>query len=197
MSLICFKNGSLARERVRDQFHLDWAGFNQAISAAPVGNRGGILLPWFEAEIVPRVKNPGIHRFDLDPSDAPANCRAVVEAQMMAMRLHSQWMNVEPECVYATGGGSRNEVILQIMADVMNCPVLQIQVSKSAALGAALRAAHGWLATQDGVTWEEVTAGFTEPLAHTKVKPRAKAVRAYDRLLETYARREKESIGNE
>lgn len=196
MSLICFKNGSLARERVRDQFNLDWAGFNRAISAAPVGNRDGILVPWFEAEIVPRVKNPGIHRFDLDPSDASGNCRAVVEAQMMAMRLHSQWMNVQPKCVYATGGGSKNEVILQIMADVMNCPVLQIQVSKSAALGAALRAAHGWLTAQNGVTWEEVTSGFTEPLPRTEVKPRAKAVRIYDRLMETYARREKESIAS-
>lgn len=197
MSLICFKNGSLARERIRDQFNLDWDGFNRAISEAPVGNGGGVLIPWFEAEIVPRVKNPGIHRFDLNRSDAPANCRAVVEAQMMAMRLHSQWMNVQPECVYATGGGSKNKVILQIMADVMNCPVLQIQVSKSAALGAALRAAHGWLTTQDGVSWEEVTAGFTEPLAHTKVKPRAKAVRTYDRLMEIYARRENESIASD
>lgn len=193
MSLICFKNGSLARERVRDQFKLDWNGFNGAVSAAPVGNRGGILLPWFEAEIVPR-SSPGVHRFDLDIANAPANCRAVVEAQMMAMRLHSQWMNVEPQCVYATGGGSKNEVIVQIMADVMNCPVLQIQVSKSAALGAALRAAHGWLAGQNGVTWEEVVAGFTEPLANTKVKPRAKSARVYDRLIETYARREKECL---
>lgn len=197
MSLICFKNGSLARERVRDQFKLDWDGFNDAVSAAPVGNRGGVLIPWFEAEIVPRVKSPGIHRFDLDPSDAATNCRAVVEAQMMAMRLHSQWMNVEPQCVYATGGGSKNNVILQIMADVMNCPVLQIQVSKSAALGAALRAAHGWLTAQNGITWQEVTAGFTAPLAETKVKPRAKAARIYDRLSDTYGRREKESLSGQ
>ena len=31
------------------------------------------------------------------------------------------------------------------MADVMNCRVVRIEISKSAALGAALLAAHGWL----------------------------------------------------
>jgi xylulokinase len=194
MSLICFKNGSLAREKIRDEFALNWPGFNQALAAAPVGNRGGILLPWYEPEIVPRVKTPGVHRFDLAPSDAAANCRAVVEAQMMAMRLHSKWMKVAPKSIYATGGASQNPAILQIMANVMNCPVLQIQVSKSAALGAALRAAHGWLTEQRRVTWEEVTAGFTEPLTHTKVRPQAKATRIYDKLVETYSRREQETV---
>ena len=102
-------------------------------------------MPWFEAEIVPRVNRPGIHRFDLDEKDAAANCRAVVEAQMLSMRLHSQWMKVAPDCIYATGGASNDPALLQVMADVMNCRVLRIEVSKSAALGAALLAAHGWL----------------------------------------------------
>ncbi len=194
MSLICFKNGSLAREKIRDSFGLDWNGFNRAVSEAPVGNRGGILLPWFESEIVPRVGVPGIHRFDLDASDAAANCRAVVEAQMMSMRLHSQWMNVTPRRIYVTGGASKNPAIIQVMADVMNCPVLQIQVSKSAALGAALRAAHGWLSEQKRVSWEEVIKGFTEPLARTQLKPKLKSVRVYDKLIETYSRREREVL---
>jgi sugar (pentulose or hexulose) kinase len=104
------------------------------------------LLPWFEAEIVPRVNQPGIHRFDLDEKDVAGNCRAIFEAQMLSMRLHSQWMNVSPEKILATGGASNDAALLQIMADVMNCRVLRIEVSKSAALGAALIAAHGWLA---------------------------------------------------
>ena len=97
MTLICFKNGSLAREKIRDAYGIkDWKKFGAALTATPPGNNGGILLPWFEAEIVPRVNQPGIHRFDLDEKDAAANCRAIVEAQMMSMRLHSQWMKVAP-----------------------------------------------------------------------------------------------------
>lgn len=195
MSLICFKNGSLAREKIRDLYRLDWTGFNQAIARTPPGNNGGLLLPWFEAEIVPRVNTPGIHRFNLDAGNAAANCRAVVEAQMMSMRLHSQWMNVRPSRILATGGASTNTTILQVMADVMNCPVARIEVAKSAALGAALRAAHGYfLHNAQPVGWEQVVAGFTDPVCGSEIQPDFAATGVYDPLIEKYARSEREAL---
>jgi xylulokinase len=196
MTLICFKNGSLAREKIRDQYGLKtWDDFGKALSATPPGNHDAILLPWFEAEIVPRVNQPGIHRFDLDAKDAAANCRAIVEAQMMSMRLHSQWMKVQPACIYATGGASNDVPLLQIMADVMNCRVLRIEVSKSAALGAALRAAHGWLlAAGEKPEWDQVVKGFTEPVAGSEIRPRADAAKIYDRLIQKYSRCEQEAL---
>lgn len=196
MALICFKNGSLARERVRDMYQLDWSGFKQALAKTPPGNRDAIMLPWFEPEIVPRVSRPGIHRFDLDPKDAAANCRAVVEAQMMSMRLHFQWMKVMPKQIYGTGGASTNSAILQIAADVFRCPVVRIEVAKSAALGAALRAAHGWLAhSGKNPRWLDIVAGFTDPLPDSEVRPNAKATGVYDRLVKKYAACEREAIG--
>jgi xylulokinase len=189
MTLICFENGSLAREHIRDMYGLDWDGFNNALATTPPGNRGAIMLPWFGAEIVPRVNRPGIHRIDLDPNDAAANCRAIVEAQMMSMRIHSQWMEVRPKQIYATGGASTNTTILQVMADVFNCPVLRIDVAKSAALGAALRAAHGWLVhTGAKPKWEEIVAGFTNPIPGSEIKPNTKLARIYDKLVEKYAK---------
>jgi xylulokinase len=196
MTLICFKNGSLAREKIRDAYGLpDWKKFGAALAATPPGNQGGILLPWFEAEIVPRVNRPGIHRFDLDEKDAAANCRAIVEAQMMTMRLHSQWMKVVPDRIFATGGASQTLPILQVMADVMNCPVERIEVSKSAALGAALQAAHGWL-VQAGQKpkWEKIVAGFTNPIPNSEIRPNPKAVKVYGRLIAKYARCEREAL---
>ena len=194
MTLICFKNGSLAREKIRDAFGLkSWKQFGEVLTSTPPGGKGGILLPWFEAEIVPRVNRPGIHRFDLDAQDAALNCRALVEAQMMSMRLHSQWMKVAPECIYATGGASQDSPVLQVMADVMNCRVERIEVSKSAALGAALRSAHGWLAASgQKPAWEQVVAGFTDPVPNSEIRPDPKAVKVYDRLIEKYARCERE-----
>src|SRR5207247_5307117 len=117
------QSGSSSRGGMWGQYRRDWAGFEQMWRQTPPGNHGGIMLPLVEAEIVARVKEPGIHRFDLDPSDAAANCRAIVEAQMMSMRLHSAWMQVKPRRILATGGGSVNSSVLQIMADVMNCRV--------------------------------------------------------------------------
>jgi xylulokinase len=196
MTLICFKNGSLAREKVRELYGIkSWGEFGKAVAAAPVGNNGGILLPWFEAEIVPRANRPGIHRFDLDEKNVAANCRAILEAQAMSMRLHSQWMNVQPDCIYATGGASNNPALLQVLADVMNCPVVRIEVSKSAALGAALRAAHGYLAAAGkNPKWLKIVADFTDPIPNSEVRPNAKSARVYDKLIEKYARHEREAL---
>jgi xylulokinase len=196
MTLICFKNGSLAREKVRELYGIKtWDDFGKALAATSPGNDGAILLPWFESEIVPRVNVPGVHRFDLNETDSAANCRAIVEAQMMSMRLHSQWMNVVPGRIYATGGASANIALLQVMADVMNCPVRRIEVSKSAALGAALRAAHGWLIETAGkADWSKVVAGFTAPVPDSEVRPNSAAARAYDKLVEKYARCEQDAL---
>jgi len=189
MTLICFKNGSLAREKVRELYKIsDWKKFGELVGQTSPGNGEGVLLPWFEAEIVPRVNKPGIHRFDLDAKDAAANCRAIFEAQMLSMRLHSQWMQVSPEKIFVTGGASNDRALLQVLADVMNCRVLRIEVSKSAALGAALMAAHGWLVAADkNPKWEKLVAGFAAPVPGSEIRPDKKAAKIYDKLVEKYA----------
>ena len=189
LTLICFKNGSLAREKIRALYKIsDWKKFGELVAQTPPGNNGGVLLPWFEAEIVPRVNQPGIRRFDLDEKNAAANCRAIFEAQMLSMRLHSQWMQVAPEKILVTGGASNDRALLQVLADVMNCQVLRIEISKSAALGAALQAAHGWLVAADqNPKWEKLVAGFTAPVPGSEIRPDKKAVKIYDQMLEKYA----------
>lgn len=189
LPLICFINGSLARERIRDQYGLDWEGYNQLLLKTKPGNNGAIMLPWFEPEIVPRVNQPGVHRFDFDKNNLAAqDCRAIMEAQMMSMRIHSAWMKFKPTSICATGGGSMNLPVLQIMADVFNCPVRRIEVAKSAALGAALRAVHGWLLRSGKKPkWQEVVSVFTDPIPNSEVKPIPKSVRIYDQLVKKYA----------
>jgi len=196
MTLICFKNGSLAREKIRELYKIaDWKNFGEFVASTKPGNDGGILLPWFEAEIVPRVHQPGIRRFDLDEKNAAANCRAVFEAQALSMRLHSQWMGVAPDKIFATGGASNDRALLQVLADVMNCRVLRIEVSKSAALGAALQAAYGWLTVADkNPKWDKLVAGFCQPIPGSEIRPDKKAAKIYDALLEKYAACECEAL---
>ena len=196
MTLICFKNGSLAREKIRELYGIaGWKQFGELLKQTTPGNDGGILLPWFEAEIVPRVNQPGVHRFDLDEKNVAANCRAIFEAQMLSMRLHSQWMNVSPKKIYATGGAANDRALLQVLADVMNCRVLRIEVSKSAALGAALQAAHGWLVESGAQPkWEKLVAGFCNPIPNSEIRPDKKSARIYDQLVEKYAACEREAL---
>jgi len=73
--------------------------------------------------------------------------------------------------------------------------VERVEISKSAALGAALIAAHGWLIqTGEKTGWEKVVAGFTNPVRGSEVRPDPKAARVYDRLIEKYAACEREAL---
>jgi xylulokinase len=194
MGLTCFRNGSLARERVKDACGMDWAQFSAALEATPPGNGGAMMLPWFEPEITPTVSRPAVRRQNLDPADGPANVRAVVEAQMMAIANHSSWMGVHVDVVHATGGGAVNRAILQVLADVMNADVHAFEISNSAALGAALRAVHAdRLASTGSAGWDEVCAGFAEPRA-VAARPAPAAVRAYAALRPRYAAFERATL---
>ena len=191
MGLTCFLNGGLARQRIRDEHGLDWDGFSEALRATPTGNDGGLMFPWFEPEITPDVRTPGVRRVDLDAGDATRNVRAVVEAQMMALANHSRWMGVDIDVIHATGGAAVNTDILQVMADVFDAEVRRFEVSNSACLGAALRAYHAD-ATADGreLPWEEVVGGIAEPVPGSAIVPRRANVEIYGRLRRRYAKLE-------
>lgn len=188
MGTTVFKNGSLARERVRDTYGFDWAAFSAALAQRPPGNHGAMMLPWFDPEITPHVMTPGVRRFDLDPTDAPANVRAIVEAQMMAMANHTRWMGGDTSVVYATGGASGNKQVLQVMANVFGAEVVRSRAGNSAALGAALRAWHADARASDApVEWDDVVKGFTEPDPEWRFQPDPAAVRVYAELRKRYA----------
>jgi xylulokinase len=165
MGITVFSNGSLARERVRDQFGLTWAQFSQALAATSPGNGGALMLPWFVPEITPVVAAPRVHMQGLDEHDASGHVRAVVEAQMIALHLHSRWMEVSVDVIHATGGAATNRQILQVLADVFGAAVCRLEVGNAAALGAALRAVHAD-ALDDGapLEWEAVVNSLERPV---------------------------------
>ena len=192
MALICFLNGSLAREAVRDLYNLDWAGFAGLLAESSPGNDGGLMLPYFSAEIVPHVSHPGVVREGFGADEAAANVRAVIEAQALATRIHSQWMGVPVHSLSVTGGASENPQILQVYADVHDCPVHRFQTTNSAALGAALRARHGHLlATEGRADWKEVVEPFTQPDAGSTIDPNPAVRSIYDELEREYVELEK------
>ena len=186
MGITVFKNGSLARQRIRDEFGLDWAGFARALRESPPGNRGALMLPWFAPEITPTVLAPHVHRRALDPQDALANVRAVVEAQMMAMARHSRWMGVTVETIHATGGAAANHEILQVMADVFGAAVRRFEVANSASLGAALRAWHAdALSSGRQLPWKDVVDPFVKPAGET-IRPHEDRRALYTSLAEQH-----------
>lgn len=186
MAITVFRNGSLARERVCDDFGLTWSGFSAALRQTPAGNDGAVMLPWFEPEITPHVIRAGARTFGLNNGSPAQHVRAVVEAQVMAMLRHSSWMGVTAERIYATGGAAANREILQIIADVFNADVFQFESTDSAAMGAALRAYQA-----DGnLAWPDVVHDFATHVPGSRVSPIATHVEVYRQLAPVYAARE-------
>ena len=197
MALVCFLNGSLAREAVCREYSLDWQGFTQALKQTQRGNNGALMLPYFDPEIVPKVPAPNVVRQQLDATDINANVRAVIEAQALSSKIHARWMGIDISSLYVTGGASANTEILRVYADVHNCPVHRFETTNSAALGAALRAAHAaQCAAGTNSSWQEVVEPFTQPVTGSTIEPERATVAVYEKLIAEYEKLEREHTTN-
>ncbi|XP_046397984.1 xylulose kinase [Ischnura elegans] len=153
MALLCFKNGSLTRERIRDNSaDGSWEIFNELLNNTPRGNFGNMGLYFDSQEILPnavgdfRYNKAGdkLTRF----TSTEVEVRALIEGQFIAKRAHAEDFGFKigkGTRVLATGGASVNTSILQVLADVFNSPVYVQESTNSAVLGAAYQAKHGYL----------------------------------------------------
>jgi xylulokinase len=183
MALVCFANGSLAREEVARKVGLGWDEFARAIlERTPPGNNGNVLLPYFVPEIAPRLPTPAPRWFGSEAfvagRDADAAARAVVEAQAVSMRLHSAFIGEATDRVLVTGGASKNPGILRVLADVFQAEIVPLRVSNSSALGGALRAAQA----VEGRAWADLYGQFTAPDLARRVAPNSDTKVIYEAL---------------
>ncbi|KAM9489374.1 xylulose kinase isoform 2-T3 [Clarias gariepinus] len=120
MALICYKNGSLTRERIRNECARgSWEDFSTALRSSPTGNNGNIGIYFDAVEITPSAV--GIYRFDQHDRNVSAftpevEIRALVEGQFLAKRVHAEKLGyriIQGTRVLATGGASCNKDILQ------------------------------------------------------------------------------------
>ncbi len=185
MCLVCFRNGSLAREALRDQYGLDWSAFDRvALAQTSPGNDGDLMLPFFGPEITPRrdFEKPlrsGSEAF-VRGEDPPKQVRALLEGQFLNMRLHTDWIGIDVDRILLTGGASRNDGIAQIVADVFGAPVERLSIANSAALGAAILAA-----VTSGNEMATMQAKFCHTAPDSRIEPTPGV--GYDKTLAAYA----------
>jgi len=207
MGMLCFKNGSLVREEVRDRCcGGDWGRFTELLKQRPPGNGGALGFYFASPEITPTTGDrSGVSRFDaagnaVESFDDATEVRAVVEGKFLAMRHFGQGIGMDPaevRRIIATGGASANTGVLQVLADVFGVPVYTLEQSDSASLGAAFRACHGHRCHEDAsgfVPFAEVlSAGRGEADADVAIsyceaaQPRPNAREEYGALLERFA----------
>lgn len=167
MSLICFTNGSLAREAIRRELAVNWEFFDrEALEQSPAGNGGRLMLPYFEPESTPPVPRPGVRRNYTQATPAE-EIRAILESQALSLRLHSSWQGERFRRIRLTGGASKSTGFRQILADVFQAQIETIQVTNSAGLGAAFRAANA----VEQISFEQLSDRFCHPQEVTHPDP--------------------------
>ncbi|MCF7855224.1 MAG: carbohydrate kinase [Candidatus Pacebacteria bacterium] len=187
MSLICFKNGALAQEEIRDRYGLTWEAFDDCLRSTPPGNSGNMMLPYFVSEITPLVLDAGAVRTGSDEflngGDACAAVRAVVESQALRLKIHSSWMASTPDTIRVTGGASVSTEVCRVLADVFNAELERLETGNSAGLGAAMRAAEA----AGAASWKDLTDRFCQPVKGMNVTPDRDNAAMYEDMQSRYA----------
>ncbi|MNI08210.1 Xylulose kinase [compost metagenome] len=146
LPLICTMNLTNATGLIRDLLDLDIDQFNALVAKAPIGAEGVSMLPFFNGERVPALPHASGCLSGLTMSNLTrANlCRAVVEGTTFGLRYGLDLLRhngLQSRSIRLIGGGSKSAVWRQIVADIMNTPVICTEHSEAAALGAAIQAA--------------------------------------------------------
>jgi len=174
MAMLCYKSGSLTRERVRDAAAGGrWPAFDAALLGGAPANGGRLGLFLDAPEITPVTPGAGDFRYETAGGGAPRrvaafparedDVRAVVQTKFLSMRAHAAGVGLaRVSRIIATGGASNNAAILQTLADVFGAPVYTAAQSDAASLGAAYRAAHGYACKRAAAAF----VPFADVLAH-------------------------------
>ena len=146
LPLICTMNLTNATGVIRELFELDIERFNELVALAPIGAEGVCMLPFLNGERVPALPHATGSLLGLTMTNlTQANlCRAVVEGTTYGLRYGLDVLRrngLQSHSICLIGGGSKSAVWRQIVADIMNTPVICTGQSEAAALGAAIQAA--------------------------------------------------------
>ncbi|KAH7927851.1 actin-like ATPase domain-containing protein [Leucogyrophana mollusca] len=200
IAMLCYKNGALAREQVRNRDAAqDWTRYNELVESSPVGSNGlmGFYFPLPEI-IPPNVQGEFV--FSMSGTGAPtlvdsvpseAHPRAILESQFLSIKSRIAAIlppNAPPlQRLIVTGGSSANQTIRQLAADLFGMRVYVAESKEAAGTGGAILAKFAWWKDQNGGegTFEEMSYGDVERM-RLVAEPKAEVTKVYEGLVETY-----------
>jgi xylulokinase len=158
---------------------------NAAASKLAPGSNGLLTLPDWLAPGHATWRRGALLGFDGSQGRAHIY-RSILEGIALTMANNTaameQALGRRLSPVLVSGGGSRSELMMQIVADVFDRPARRTAISDGAGLGAAICAAVGHGIYPD---WDQATAAMVR--VGDKFAPDAAAVRAYQQVNKVYA----------
>ncbi len=145
LPLICTMNVTNVTSVVQTAFGIELEVFNQHLKETAIGADGLVMLPFLNGERTPDLPESTGSLLGIRPDNFNAAnlCRAAVEGVSFGLRYGLDLLENSGQQVNAIrliGGGSKSKQWRQIIADMMNKPVVVPAESEAAALGAALQA---------------------------------------------------------
>jgi xylulokinase len=188
LPLVCTMNVTVATEMVRECFGMDHGALGEAAARVSAGSDGLLLVPFFEGERTPNCPQGTGVLFGVRPAvfDAPHLTRSAMEGVTLGLNYglnRMRELGLRPREIRATGGGAKNAVWRQIVADVFNAPVVCLNQEEGAAYGAALQAMWAFEnARGPAADILEITQRFLRPVEATRAVPAAEHVARYQQL---------------
>ena len=132
-------NGGTSLKWYRDNFAPgeEYKDLDSSVSKTPTGI---LVLPHFSGSATPYMDSDSTGAFvDVKLEHTKADMyKAVMEGVAYEMRINADTLakyGIKPEKLYATGGGSKSPVWLQIKADVLNTPITVVDAPEVGTMG--------------------------------------------------------------
>jgi len=192
LPLLCTMNATGVLEEVRAHAPApnDHASLTERASRIEPGCGGVIFVPYIQGERVPDLPNAtgsihGVRAGSLDPA-------VLYRAAIEGVTLNLAWgiermraLGIRVDAVRLVGGGARNPLWRQVIADVLDAPVTALEEIETAALGAAIQAAT--VCGSNGERLEDFSAIAAGDGVATHT-PRTEAAKSYRAALVAFRR---------
>lgn len=184
LPLACTMNVTVATEVVRGLLGLEYDELEKAVTSAPVGSNGVLLLPYLTGERTPNVPDGKGVLYGLTSENFTVGnlSRAAMEGATMGLNFGFNRLKergIEAIEVRLTGGGSKNRAWRKMCADVFGVETVCLDVDEGAAYGAALQV---FWTHEGGTPISKITDSFVHLDEMTRVKPDEANVGKYRRL---------------
>lgn len=189
LPLICTLNLTNVTSAVRELLALQLDDFNRLAGQAPIGADGVSLLPFLNGERVPALPNAtgSFHGLTLTNMTQANLCRAAMEGTTFGVRYGLDLLRrngLQSQAIRLVGGGSKSPLWRQMVADIMNTPVVCTEQSEAAALGAAIQAA--WCVAAGSQTLADLCERCVRLDLTSETRPDANNVAAYEQTYHRY-----------
>lgn len=192
----CYTNGALFLDRVAGP-QPDWAALEQAARQEPPLCHGCGVLPFVFAEPSLGVDRPWVEWTPAEPEQPGRRVRAAFEAIAYLIALGVQAHEEAGQRLTrlsVSGGIARSDLMLEILASVLNRTLDRLVSDEGSALGAAVAALAGWeqhLRRQQGIDAPYTVSDAATQMVRfrDRITPRPEWVPLYQRGLRDFERR--------